>query len=107
MLTFISVSGTIDVFGVIPHRLKYDAVADDATQSVYLYRPAGMAHGSNIDSASVAWYIILDSTAYTLSSERIFVIVMDSCDVDITYANGAFLQHAARCQIQRVAIQMC
>ena len=36
-----------------------------------------------------------------------FVSVMDSCDVDITYANAAFLQHAALCQIQRVAINMC
>ena len=35
--------------GVIPHRLKYDAVADDATHDVYLYRPPGMAHGSNTD----------------------------------------------------------
>ena len=69
--TFISVSATIDVFGVIPHRLKYDAVADDATQGVYLYRPPGMAHGSKTDSATVAWYIILVSTAYTLSSGRI------------------------------------
>ena len=31
-------------FGVIPRRLKYDAVADDATQGVYLYRQPGMAH---------------------------------------------------------------
>ena len=34
------------------------------------------------------------------------VSVMDSCDVDITYLNGPLLQHAARCQIQRVAIKM-
>ena len=39
MFTFISISGTIDVFGVIPRRLMYDAVADDATQGVYFYRP--------------------------------------------------------------------
>ena len=31
-----------------------------------------------------------------------FVSVMDSCDVDITYLDGALLQHAARCQIQRM-----
>ena len=35
-----------------------------------------------------------------------FVSVVDSCDVDITYVNGSLLQHAARCQIQRVAIKM-
>ena len=40
-------------------------------QGIHLYRPPGMAHGSNSDSAAVAWYIILDSTAYTLSSGRI------------------------------------
>ena len=59
--SYLSVSGTIDVFAEIPHRLKYDAVVDDATQGVYLYRPPGMAHGSNTNSATVAWYIILDS----------------------------------------------
>ena len=44
IVTVISVSGSIDVFGVITRRLNYDAVADNATQGVYLYRPPGMAH---------------------------------------------------------------
>ena len=45
-----------------------------------------MAHGSNTDSAAVAWYIIIDSTAYTLSSRgEYFVSVMDSSDVYIIY----------------------
>ena len=65
---FISVSDTIDVFGVIPRRLKYRAVADDATQGVYLYRPSGVAHGSSPDSAPEAGYILLDSMEYTCSS---------------------------------------
>ena len=45
----------------------YDAVADDDTQDVYLYRPPGMSHhshGANTDSATVSWYIMLVSTAY-------------------------------------------
>ena len=47
--------GSIDVFGVTRCRSKYRAVAGDATEGIYLYRPFGMAHGSNTDSATVAW----------------------------------------------------
>ena len=73
ILTFITVSGPIDVFGVIRCRSKYRAVAGDATQGVYIYRPSGMAHGSNTDSATVAWYayILLDSTEHIFFLGRI------------------------------------
>ena len=55
ILTFIILSGPIDVFGVIRCRSKYHAVDGDTTQGVYLYRPSGMARGSNTDYVTVAW----------------------------------------------------
>ena len=63
--------GTCPVCLVLNPALR--AVAGDATQGVYLYRPSGMAHGSNTDSATVAWlvYILLDSTEYIFFLGRI------------------------------------
>ena len=55
LLSGLTCMGPIDVFCVIRCRSKYHAVAGDTTQGVYLYRPSGMARGSNTDSATVAW----------------------------------------------------
>ena len=84
--SYLSVSGTIDAFGVIPHRLKYDAVADDATQGVYLYRPPGMAHMVRTPILPLSHGILslIRRHIHCLRGEY-FVNVMDSCDVDITY----------------------
>ena len=87
--TFISISGTIDVFGVIPRRLKYDAIADDATQGVYLYRPPSMAHvRTPIKAPLPGIFSLIQRNIYI---GRLLMSVMNSYNVDITSLNGALL----------------
>ena len=96
---------------LIPRRLNYRAVADDATESVYVYRPYGMTQGLNIllYHCRLIYSPYINSPEYTLHvvGDEYFISVMGSCDVDIASLNGALLQHAARCQIQRVAFTTC
>ena len=105
ILTYITVSGPIDVFGVIWCRSEYRAVADDATQDVYL-----IVH--------LVWHMvrtpvlplspgrpIFSLIRRNISSfwDEYFISLMSLCDVDIASTRRLA---SARCHIQRVAFKM-
>ena len=109
ILTFITVSGPIDVFGVIR--------VDRSTVQLLVMLPRASTF-----IVHLAWHMvrtpivplspgrpIFSLIRRNISSfwDEYFISLMSSCDVDIASTrHGALLQHAARCHIQRVAFKM-
>ncbi len=82
-----------------PYRARYTGASIFIVHLAHVRTPIQtLSHG--------IFSLIRRNILYIVFGGEYFMSVMASCDFDITSLNDALLQHAARCQIQRVAIRM-